>query len=276
MLDDQSGTTIASPCVCNLHMLPAWQPSQSAFFRQSKRICCQHRLLEAVALPSSTHRSPGELSIRAASQADSLMHVLSNQADQNTEVLKAELDRTKNAHEHLEQSNVDLQEAIRAGGPDADFQQAIEVTAGTSAVSGSCLQPSKAGVNRRFCQAQENIVVLARQQGKIAKLQQEIQETESLHQHQQPEPTWKAAHKQQLGLTPAAHNGRMPLRSHLHGHVHSLQPAVPDEETQVPGAVHDASQRTSTKQQHQPGSDILMADSHVDSRKASDQDRMWL
>ena len=201
------------------------------------------------------------------------MQVLSMQTDQSVEVMKAEVDRLQNSCNHLQRSNIDLQEAISEGGPDADFQQAIEVFTASNIPSPVEVHQDTAK-RKHQCQAQENIVVLARQQGKIARLRQEIQEAESLHQ-QQPEPPMKAAQKQQLSVMPAMHADQMQL-SHLQTHNNVSQAALLNQGPQVQQQRHHGAQTTPQLQAHQPAPDVVMTDSHNEPQCDSNQDSMWL
>lgn len=96
---------------------------------------------------------------------------------QSVEVLEVERNRLQNSCKHLQRSNAELQSAIQDVGPDADFEQAIEVQHYFVLTA----------VQHRYlfsgCCLQDNILTIARQQAKIDRLDQEIEEAKtSTHQ----------------------------------------------------------------------------------------------
>lgn len=84
--------------------------------------------------------------------------------DQSVEVLEVERNRLQNSCKHLQRSNAELQSAIQDVGRDPDFEQAIE----------------------------ENTLTIARQQAKIDRLDQEIEEAKISSHQLDPMATGKA------------------------------------------------------------------------------------
>ncbi|DBA74905.1 TPA: hypothetical protein ACH3X2_009235 [Trebouxia sp. C0005] len=84
---------------------------------------------------------------------------------QSVEVLEVERNRLQNSCKHLQRSNAELQAAIQDVGPDSDFEQAIE----------------------------ENMLTIARQQVRIDRLGQEIEEAKISSHQREPTFTGKAS-----------------------------------------------------------------------------------
>lgn len=109
---------------------------------------------------------------------------------QSVEVLEVERNRLQNSCKHLQRSNAELQAAIQDVGPDSDFEQAIEVH--QNFVLTAVQQHEHRGLFSGCC-LQENMLTIARQQVRIDRLGQEIEEAKISSHQREPTFTGKAS-----------------------------------------------------------------------------------
>ncbi|KAL3160197.1 hypothetical protein ABBQ32_010958 [Trebouxia sp. C0010 RCD-2024] len=167
---------------------------------------------------------------------------------QSSEVLEIELHRLENSCQHLQRSNQELQQAMDLDGPDPDFKQAVE----------------------------DNIVTLARQQAKIAKLEQEIREAKAAHDLELASTA--GTEPQQLTQQAAQTANSMLQQQNLADHVrHSSRPSA---EAHGPATAHMHVEPEHNLQRHTtpdfPHPDVHMTDAPSTITQPAPQQCMWL
>ncbi len=193
--------------------------------------------------------------------------------DQSVEVLEVERNRLQNSCKHLQRSNAELQTAIQDVGPDSDFEQAIEVHQNFVLTA---VQQYKHRCLFSGCCLQENMLTIARQQAKIDRLDQEIEEAKTSSHQLEPMSTGKA------GVFPAGQASTI-----SHNPPQSIQPAGSQRDA---SDQHHASTRATRGNSPQTQatnlshdnlncsslSDVVMTDASDASEAAASQHSVWL
>ena len=190
--------------------------------------------------------------------------------DQSLEVLQIELDRLRNSRQHLQRSNFELQEALEQEGPDPDFKQAIEVLMCTGLAA---LQLCQQFTRSLTACAQENIVTLARQQARIARIEQDIKEAKEARHI---EPLLASNKDQHMAQQDTDH-----LQNILKPHqAQNVAAGFPTPSVQVPSASASVQGQTDRHLQHQPkphspqpDTEMISNGSHAKEEAAQS---MWL
>ncbi|KAL3158504.1 hypothetical protein ABBQ38_010736 [Trebouxia sp. C0009 RCD-2024] len=167
---------------------------------------------------------------------------------QTTEVLEIELHRLENSCQHLQRSNQELQQAMDLDGPDPDFRQAV----------------------------QDNIVTLARQQAKIAKLEQEIKEAKAANNLELASTA--GTEPQQLAQQAAQTGDSMLQQQILQGHVSNG--SRPSLEAHSPSPAHMHVEPEHSLRPHTmpdlPHPDVHMTDAPSTTSHEAAEQSMWL
>lgn len=185
--------------------------------------------------------------------------------DQSVEVLEVERNRLQNSCKHLQRSNAELQTAIQDAGPDSDFEQAIEVHQNFILTA----------VQHRYlfsgCCLQENIITIARQQAKVNRLDQEIEEAKNSSHQLEPISTGKADQASAINHNPPQITQAAGLQRDASDQHHASTRATRGNspQTQINSLSHDNLNCSSL-------SDVAVPDASDASEAAVSQHSVWL
>ncbi len=185
--------------------------------------------------------------------------------DQSVEVLEVERNRLQNSCKNLQRSNAELQTAIQDVGPDSDFEQAIEVHQDFVLTA----------VQHRYvfsgCCLQENILTIARQQAKIDRLDQEIEEAKTSSHQLEPMSTGKAGQVSAINHNPPEFVQAAGLQRDASDQHHAPTTVTRgnSQQTQATNLSHDNLSQSSL-------SDVVMTDASDASKDTASQHSVWL
>ncbi len=185
--------------------------------------------------------------------------------DQSVEVLEVERNRLQNSCKHLQRSNAELQTAIHDVGPDSDFEQAIEVHQNFVLTA---VQPRYLF---KGCCLQENILTIARQQAKIDRLDQEIEEAKTSSHQLESMSTGKAGQASAINHNPPQFIQAAGLQRDASDQHYASTRATRGNspQTQATNLSHDSMGCSSL-------SDVVMTDASNASEAAASQHSVWL